>query len=423
LTDLSYRTGEEDVEDGAELLVETWQSDIVITTFYQFLYTLFSSRNRNLKRVPALKNAVVILDEVQAIPHRYWEDVRRFFQYAHSKLDTTFVLMTATMPLILNQQEAVELLPSHTKYFQSLSRTRIVNRTGQPTKFDELKDLLRAEIDGDPQISRIVILNRRKPVKELYRYVCDYVSQCCKNINVHMLSTDLTPFDRRQVLDRLHPPFILVTTQVVEAGVNISAPQVWRDIAPLDAIIQSAGRCNRNWERNEGEVRLVQLVTDHGRMAVPPYDGFLVQTTLDVLAGKNEILEQEFYSLAQRYYRLLRQRSEPTRLQEIMANGDIHKIDGPEGFVLIEERPSQSYFIIRDDAGRRIWDEYTALLNIRDFFARRRAFNKIRREFMERIVQQPTQGRTGEIIPVYPDDRKYSETTGLENMDDGYMIL
>ena len=287
----------------------------------------------------------------------------------------------------------------------------------------ELKDLLRAEIDGDPQISRIVILNRRKPVKELYRYVCDYVPQCCKNINVHMLSTDLTPFDRRQVLDRLHPPFILVTTQVVEAGVNISAPQVWRDIAPLDAIIQSAGRCNRNWERNEGEVRLVQLVTDHGRMAVPPYDGFLVQTTLDVLAGKNEILEQEFYSLAQRYYRLLRQRSEPTRLQEIMANGDIHKIDGPEGFVLIEERPSQSYFIIRDDAGRRIWDEYTALLNIRDFFARRRAFNKIRREFMERIVQQPTQGRTGEIIPVYPDDRKYSETTGLENMDDGYMIL
>ena len=65
--------------DNSELFTESWRSEIVVKTFHQLLYTLFSGRNRNLKRCAALANAIVIMDEVQSIPRKYWDTVRRMF--------------------------------------------------------------------------------------------------------------------------------------------------------------------------------------------------------------------------------------------------------------------------------------------------------------------------------------------------------
>lgn len=419
LSDLSYRVGGEDVDDGADLLVETWQSEIVVTTFHQFLYTFLTSKNSNLKRIASLKNAVVLLDEVQAIPHRYWEDIRKLFRYVAERFDTAFILMTATMPLILSRNEATELLPSYASRFNALSRTRIVNQVDHPLRLDDLEEALLTEIAKEPDYSRIVLLNRRKPVRELYR------SLSSSHSNVHMLSTDLTPLDRRRILDGLRSPFILVTTQVVEAGVDISAHEVWRDIAPLDAIIQSAGRCNRHGEASLGNVHLVQLVDDHGRMAVPPYDGFLVETTLDALSQQEAIItEDRFHELAQAYYALLKERSQPAKIHEILAKGDVHNVNDPhKGFVLIKDIPRQSYFIIQDDHDAEIWKAYNSLYEIKDFFERRKRFRKMRKSFMDRIVQQLTQNPSSEIIPIYRDDDRYSPVTGLEDADAGHEII
>ncbi len=418
LSDLTYRRGDEFIEDGADLLVETWQSEIVVTTFYQLLYTFFSSRNANLKRLSALKNAVVILDEAQAIPHRYWEDIRTMFRYAVDKLGTTFILMTATMPLILQTEEVVELLPSYESRFEGLSRTKIVNQTNKEIRLDELRMALLERIQETPDISRIVILNRRSPVRDLFRHLAE------KQQNVHMLSTDLRPLDRSSVLERIRRPFTLVTTQLIEAGVDISADEVWRDIAPLDAIVQSAGRCNRHWERQEGPLNLVQLVDGRGRMAVPPYDGFLVETTLEALSQEGqEIVESRFHKLASNYYYLLKERSEQADVKNLLEDGAVHKIDGPEGFVLISELPRQTYFIMRDDRDREIWEAFNALEGIRDFFERRKRFRAMRREFMERVVQQLRREPTSEVIPIYENDERYSPVTGLEGMDEGYEVI
>ena len=86
--------------DNSELFTESWRSEIVVKTFHQLLYTLFSGRNRNLKRCAALANAIVIMDEVQSIPRKYWDTVRRMFLAAGEVLNTRFILMTATQPLL-----------------------------------------------------------------------------------------------------------------------------------------------------------------------------------------------------------------------------------------------------------------------------------------------------------------------------------
>lgn len=420
LTELSYRVGDEYIEDGADLLVETWQSEIIVTTFYQLVYTLFTTKNKMSKRITALKNAVVILDEVQAIPYRYWDDVYKMFRLISEILGTTFVLMTATMPLIFPPKETVELLPSHPKYFEGLARSEILNQTNVNINFEELVEQLKKDIEEKTTHSRIIILNRRGLVRDLYHSLEE------KTENVWMLSTDLTPKDRRNILSQLKNSYTLVTTQVVEAGVDISSPEVWRDIAPLDSIIQSAGRCNRNSETSRGIVRLFKLVDEKDRMtAIPPYDGFLIRTSLDVLTSQGDtICEDKFHRLSQQYYERLKIRSEQANIMRYFADGNIHKLnDKKEGFQLMSEIPQQSYFIIQGDRDREIWEQYLTLENESDFFKRRRNFRSMKKEFMERIVNQLNLNVSTEIVPVYPKEGLYNSKTGLLPGRTGYEIL
>jgi CRISPR-associated endonuclease/helicase Cas3 len=127
LTDSLFRTEEaEHQADGAgQLLTETWQSELVVTTFHQLLHSLLSPRNANLKRAGQLTGALVLLDEVQALPLRYWEALRQLFMAAARSLGTRFVLLTATRPLIFQPDDAVELLPDHDTHFRAMTRTRL----------------------------------------------------------------------------------------------------------------------------------------------------------------------------------------------------------------------------------------------------------------------------------------------------------
>jgi CRISPR-associated endonuclease/helicase Cas3 len=417
LTDLAYKIDDEYVEDGGDLLVETWQSEIVVTTFHQLLYTLFSSKNKMLKRIPALKNAVVILDEVQAIPHKYWDDIYTMFQHISRLMNTTFVLMTATMPLIIPSDKAHELLPSHSNYYRNLARTTINSNIDTTVSIENLTEDIECQIDKKFNISRIIILNRRGLVRDLYEKLEKRTN------NLHMLSTDFTPKDRMQIIKNMNKPFTLISTQVIEAGVDISAHEVWRDIAPLDSIIQSAGRCNRNSETKIGPVNLFKLELNGKLAATPPYDSFLIATTEEALSKYgNHIREEYYYCLSQDYYRLLKNRSEQSNIMCHFATGDFHKLSGDEGLKLIDELPRQSYFIIQDEQDEEIWNKYLQINN-EDAIKRKSLFKAIKREFTERIVSQIDRNATNEIIPLYPDDNRYSSKTGLRPGQLGYEII
>lgn len=423
LSDPRYRVGDEHVEDGSDLLVETWQSEIVVTTFHQLVYTLFTGRNTNLKRMGALSDSIVILDEVQAIPHEYWDDIRRMMEICADRLGTTFLLTTATMPLIVDRDATPELLPSHPDRYEKLARTVLENRTTDPVSVDDFAESYRERVSTTPDRSRIVLVNRRKTARRLYRRFEDLP------VATAMLSADLTPLDRRRVIASLEDredPYVLVSTQVIEAGVDISADEIVRDLSPLDALIQTAGRCNRERERDRGTVEVVQLRGDDGRLATPPYSSFLVETTMEVLGDKDRIDESSFHELARRYYKLVHDRGASTDILDRLSSGDLHRLGQSDGLRLIEERPTTPHFIIQDTDDRDLWESYLDIQNMEiddadDLARKRRRFQTIKRDFYDRVVNYPAdQDTPTDIVPVEPEDHLYDPETGLRENKAGW---
>ena len=401
--------------DGAgQLLTETWQSEIVVTTFYQLLHTFFTDKNRNLKRHGQLADAIVILDEVQAIPLRYWDAVRRLFTAASAVYNTRFILMTATQPLIFSKQTgAVELLPDHEKYFSQLSRTAIYCHHRQQVNLADFAELIARDFLKKPE-STLIIVNRKKSVEKLRQLLKRRLS----DFQILCLSTNLTPLDRKNRIKEIQElvqgkPILVVTTQLVEAGVDISFPVVHRDLAPLDSIIQSCGRCNRHNETTTGQVHLWQLVDTESRFPRQPlwnrvYDSHLIDATCEVLAGHDQIPESDFIQLGRRYFKICHQRSQSQPVEELLGAGDFSRLAAE--FKLIEDdRPMVSVFVINDQADQKLWERYQALDEIESPLDRRREFFRFKFDFLERIVQVAAGRRhfEKEIIAIREADGLY----------------
>jgi CRISPR-associated endonuclease/helicase Cas3 len=400
--------------DGSELFTETWQSELVVTTFYQLLNGIITPRNKNLKRFVSLKNAIVIMDEVQAVPHRYWEAIRKLFQIIGSKLNTRFILMTATQPLLFTNDMAVELLPEHGKYFKQLSRIKLVNKSSSDITLEDFFTIIVNELEETPYQSRMCVLNRKTSVSKLY----SMFKKRLPDRNIYALSTNLTPKDRKKRIEEIRNslksevPCLIVTTQLVEAGVDISVDVVDRDMAPLDSIIQSAGRCNRHGAETKGIVNLWSFTDDHGKLWKKVYDPFLIDATSEVLAEKTLIEEKEFLDLGRAYFKRISERSEPDKVDELLKNGKFSEIEAH--FKLIEDDgPRQSYFIIQSQKDREIWEQYGELGQIEDLIERKRIFGKFKTEFMDRIVQVYAHSSSEGVMPIESALGLYAEDLGF----------
>ena len=397
LADGVFRTAEmEHLPDGAgQLLTETWQSEIVVTTFHQMLHALLSNRNTSLKRAGQLSGSIVLMDEVQAIPLCYWEGLRHLFQSAARVLGTRFVLLTATRPLIFRPQDAQELLPSHEEHFKALARVRLLCHHHTPITLDEFTDRLIGGMDTDA--SMLVILNRRRAV----RFVFTRIHESFPDKRLIALSTDLTPKDRRarirliRRLQRQGKPCIVISTQLVEAGVDVSFPIVHRDLAPLDSIIQSAGRCNRHAAvKDVGEVHLWAIHADKpdGGMGKPLwqriYDSSLIEATREVLGHRPEWHESDFLTLSQCYFEECWRHQEQARMDEWLAQGDFERLQ--REFMLIPDGPPTSLlFVVTRPSDIALWERYVAIQANEDLtpVLKDREFRKIRHNFFERVIQ------------------------------------
>lgn len=395
LVDGLFRTEQAEYQpDGAgQLLTETWQSELVVTTFHQLLHTLLSSRNADLKRAGQLTGALILMDEVQAVPLRYWQALRELFRAAAVALGARFVLLTATRPLIFRPEDAHELLPDHDEHFQALSRVRLYCHHREPVTLDEFAEELIAEQNALP-CATLVILNRRRLVRILFARL----REAFPERRLIALSTDLTPRDRRvrirliQRLLRQRTPCLVVSTQLIEAGVDLSFPVVHRDLAPLDALIQSAGRCNRHADdTTPGAVHVWDI---HPRDPIGEaswqriYDSPLIQVTGEVLGERNCWQENEFLGLSQRYFAGCWARQGQERVDELLAAGRFGEL--ANRFRLIEEGPpTVSLFVVRTPADAELWQRYAEIyrdagLSPADKEKRFRAF---RHAFFERVIQ------------------------------------
>ena len=406
LTEALFRSEDAEYQaDGAgQLLTETWQSELVVTTFHQLLHSLLSPRNANLKRAGQLTGALVLLDEVQALPLRYWEALRQLFMAAARTLGTRFVLLTATRPLIFQPGDAVELLPDHDVHFRALTRTRLHAHHREPLQLEAFAAQLTIGLKRHEQAA-LVIVNRRRAVRILF----EALRAAFPGRPLVALSTDLTPHDRRvrirliQRLLRQGQPVIAVATQLVEAGVDFSFPVVHRDLAPLDSIIQASGRCNRHGEAGAvpGEVHLwhLQAAKPDGSTGESlwrrVYDSALIEVTQETLGTVDTWDECDFLDLSQRYFRGCRARQDQERVDEQLARGDLIGVE--RAFQLIEERPTVSLFVVRKPPDAALWERYRA---VRDDPAltpaeQDKRFRPFKRAFYERVIQIQAQAAHG----------------------------
>jgi CRISPR-associated endonuclease/helicase Cas3 len=259
----------------ARLAAENWDAPIVVTTTVQLFESLFSNMPSHTRKLHNLARSVIILDEAQTLPVHRLRPILSALRELCENYGTTIVLSTATQPAFEVIREfadvpATEIVPESARHFRELSRVGYEWRTDRPTSWGDIANEMRSE----EQV--LAIVNTKKDALALLAALDDSEA-------LH-LSTLLCGLHRQDVIEKVRlrlgkdEPCRLVSTQVVEAGVDLDFPLVLRAMGPLDSIIQSAGRCNREGLLERG--RVVVFKPEGGGLPPGPY-----RTATDITAA------------------------------------------------------------------------------------------------------------------------------------------
>lgn len=257
-SDLIVDYAEED--DTKKLYMEGFQMPIVLTTMVQFLNALFSGKMQSVRRTNAFTDSVIVIDEVQSMPIKcihLFNLAMNFLREFH----TTIILCTATQPTFHKVEYPIfidgKVIKNAGGMFDKFKRTEILDYT-HIHRCEKIADLAVRQIETSR--SGLIIVNTKKVCKQIYDTLADKMG---KDVVVLHLSTNMCPQHRLDILERFKKLLkekkrtVCVSTQLIEAGVDISAEWVIRSVAGWDSVIQAAGRCNRNGEMETGYVYVV----------------------------------------------------------------------------------------------------------------------------------------------------------------------
>lgn len=287
----------------SKLVSENWDAPIVFTTMVQFLEALFNNGTRSVRRLHQLANAVLVFDEIQTLPISCTHLFCNAINYLTQETKTTAVLCTATQPVLdkldnpekgqLNLATNSEIVRDTQQLFLDLSRVTVNNRCKQGGwSLEEITDLA---IDNYQQFgSCLIIVNTKAWATELFKSCSEHI----EDEAIFHLSTNQCAAHRndklkeiRQRLDSGKPTFC-VSTQLIEAGVDVDFSYAIRFIAGLDSIAQAAGRCNRN-----GKLRNLEGQMIKGQVDVLNPDKETVQSLIDIKIGQD--ITQRIFADAQ----------------------------------------------------------------------------------------------------------------------------
>lgn len=414
----------------AEFMIESWDSELVITTFVQLLQTVFTYRNRAFKRYHRLANSIIILDEVQSINHKYWNLIRDVFLDITLYMNCRVILVTATLPLIFDptNSEIQEIAIGKDKWFKALNRTVLnTEYIDQMIDVEGLSAIIKADYEDKPRLNRLIILNTVKSSLALYKSLL----QTLPESNLMYLSANVVPHQRlcriEDIRNRKDKGMIIVSTQVVEAGVDIDVDIVYRDIAPLDSILQACGRCNRNGLLAKGVAYLMNVFDGKKPYWSYIYDSTLIDATIKAIAGKSIIHESEFCDISKRYYEFLSE-AISTEDSKFITNavaflnyerGLCFSRENKKAFHLFDEASLVTVFVELDDVASKLLTEYKKCSNssINDYEAR--AYRKaIFKKMSYYMVNVPSKLIKTEA-PFYVIDREMIAT--MYNMQTGFI--
>lgn len=250
-----------------KLLTENWDAPVVFTTMVQFLEALFGAGTRGARRMHQLASAVIVFDEIQTLPVKCIHLFNNAVNFLVNHCRSTVVLCTATQPLLgavdekkgaLKLSKENELMPDVGKLFEDLKRVHVHDHRKSPGwSYPEIAALAVERVEDSG--SCLVVANTKKAVRTIF----EEAEQ--RGVQIFHLSTGMCPTHRkrklrtiREKLDR-REPILCVSTQLIEAGVDVSFRSVIRLLAGLDSIAQAAGRCNRHGGPDMGHVFLVNV--------------------------------------------------------------------------------------------------------------------------------------------------------------------
>lgn len=239
-----------------QLAAENWDKPVVVTTNVQFFESLYANKSSKCRKLHNIVNSVIIFDEAQMLPANYLKPCMAMIEELLQQYGTSIVLCTATQPALQQflpeKYVARELCPRRDEQFRFFERVTYQNI--DTVTEEEMAEKLQQEWHA------LCIVNTRKRAQRLYEQL--------QGEGVYHLSTTMYPAHRKRALaeirerldDKKGKKCIVISTSLVEAGVDLDFTSVYRELAGVDSIIQAAGRCNRNGEsgKDKSIVRIFQ---------------------------------------------------------------------------------------------------------------------------------------------------------------------
>lgn len=263
---------EENANNVTKYFTENWGAPVIATSMVQFLNTLFNGTITSVRRMRSLINSVIVFDEIQSLPVECTSLFNMAVNFLAEVCNATVVLCSATQPVLekvkynVNFSEKCEMIGDFDNYCKKLKRTEIVDKLKPSgyTYYETAEFLFDLSKDNK---SVLCVVNTKDSAVRIYKLFSSIIEENGLKDDYHIihLSTNMCPAHRKLYIDKLkeflkgNKKVVCISTQLIEAGVDISFSTVIRSLAGLDSIIQAAGRCNRNGENSLGYVYVIDI--------------------------------------------------------------------------------------------------------------------------------------------------------------------
>lgn len=294
------------------LATENWDAPIILTTNVQFFDSLFSNRRGKCRKLHNITNSVIIFDEAQMLPISFLKTCLRAIDILTRNFRCSALLMSATCPDFKQYMHfdstITEINKDFIRHYKDLKR--VIGEWIGRKNDEEITSLI------DDKLSTLIIVNSRKHARDLFEKLADSVRK-------YHLSTLMTPENRKRVLECVKSdlakdiPCVVVSTQLIECGVDLDFAVVFRSLAGIDSIVQAGGRCNREGKRENSKVYIFEAENgDPYRGDIPVYKNISRAICEAAKKNKDDIFNLNYI---QEYFRnLLEYKDKETDSQKIL---------------------------------------------------------------------------------------------------------
>lgn len=350
--------------DKKQFLLDTLDSEFVVTSFHQLFYGVFKRKNALFKRFHQFANSIILIDEVQLIPLELMYPVTQFLKFMSEIFNCKIIVASATFPNIkkeiLNHSYAfksIDTILTPEENLQFFNRYKITVDIVESYTFEKLYN----KIDEKLQTQKDLLfrVNTVNTANTIYEYLTNKDSSY-KQENIFLLTSAIAPITRQKIIKAIKSNSsksiqqIVVATQLIQAGVDISLEDGFEELAPLDLIVQSMGRRNRSAEKLKiGTADIIKIKNDKNFEGHDIYNKFDIEQTCKILNSYEALSEQQIYSegLLNSYYN---SQVEIKSIDNYFQKLNFLDID--KEFILITNAPlSFSFFIPLNKDAVNIW--------------------------------------------------------------------